>query len=83
MSEQRLGRIEEKVDKIHDAIKSIDVTLAGQHVSLAEHIRRTELLETEVRPIKEHVAFMQACLRLIGAITVGLGLALTVKQLIG
>lgn len=40
------ARMEERLD-------SIDRTLAAQNVSLEEHIRRTELLENEVKPLSK------------------------------
>ena len=83
MDDKRLDRIESKVDKVHDSIASIDSTLASQHISLKEHIRRTEILEAEVRPIKDHVAFMQAILRLVSVLAASVGVAVAFKSLIG
>jgi len=68
MSDDRLYRIEDKIDKISDRVSSIDKTLAEQHLSLKEHIKRTNLLEAEVRPIKKHVTMLQGAMRLIGAL---------------
>lgn len=45
MDDRRLDNIEAKVDNIKDSIHSIDITLAEQHISLKEHMRRTSLLE--------------------------------------
>lgn len=41
--------------KIDDRLSKIDVTLAAQHESLRDHIRRTELLEEQIKPVNEHV----------------------------
>lgn len=46
--EKRLERIEAKIDDISDHMGSIDVTLAMQHESLKNHIRRTEALEKQL-----------------------------------
>ena len=73
--------IRKKLDKIDDRIASIDVTLAAQHVTLKEHIRRTELLEADVRPIKDHVTRMQGAIKLITIISLGVTLAVAVKSL--
>lgn len=63
----QLDRIEEKVDRVSQRQDRIDVTLAKQHVSLDEHMRRTELLESEIQPLKKaHAAW------------VGLGKGLTI-----
>ncbi len=66
--DKRLERIEDKVDNIKDHISSMDVTLQGQHVTLKEHMRRTELLEQQVEPIKKHVEMMNGALKLLGVI---------------
>ena len=62
------NRLEAKLDKIVDKIGSIDSTLASQHTSLREHIRRTELLEAQLRPVEKHVAMIQGALKLIGLV---------------
>jgi archaellum component FlaC len=46
-----LNHLEEKLDRIVSAINRIDKTLAGQAAQLKEHMRRTELLETQVKPL--------------------------------
>lgn len=45
VDDKRFDSIENKVDTIQKSIHSIDITLAEQHVSLKEHMRRTSLLE--------------------------------------
>lgn len=69
----KLERIEDKIDKIGDRMSSIDTTLASQHISLQDHIRRTELLENAVEPIKKHVAMVHGALKLIGLVAMVLG----------
>jgi hypothetical protein len=67
----------DKIDKIHESIKNIEITLAKQHISLEEHMRRTELLEEHIKPIQKHViavqgviAFLLGCAALAGLIKV-------------
>lgn len=71
--EDRLIRIEDKLDKVSDKLGSIDSTLAAQHVSLEMHIKRTDLLEAQIEPIKKHVAMIQGALKLIGLVSVAAG----------
>jgi hypothetical protein len=52
-------RLEAKVDKISDQIGTINVTLAEQHVTLKEHIHRTELLEEAIRPVTPIVTIIK------------------------
>ena len=56
----------DKIDTIQKDIGQIKIILAEQHISLKEHIRRTELLETALKPIEKHVAMTQGALKLIG-----------------
>ena len=66
MSDDRLIRIEEKIDAINEHLGRIDVTLAKQHDQLEYHIKRTNLLEEQVRPISEHVTFMKVLAKWLG-----------------
>lgn len=51
--------IEGKVNEIQKSIHNIDITLAEQHVSLKEHMRRTKMLEEDMKPVKQHVNMVQ------------------------
>ena len=62
------SRLENKVDKILEHVGAIDVTLGMQQVSLDEHIRRTALLESEMKPVKKHIHMMQGAIKLIAAL---------------
>ncbi len=62
---KRLERIEAKIDDSADHLASIDVTLGVQSIQLRDHIRRTTLLEQELRPIRKHVNMVQGALKLI------------------
>ena len=59
-------RIEFKIDRIDQRINNIDVTLASQHESLKDHIRRTELLEDQIKPIQKKINYAEGALKLIG-----------------
>lgn len=58
MSEDRKSttvRIFEKLEKIEAHLAEVNTTLEKQHMSLAEHMRRTSLLEEEMKPVVKHV----------------------------
>lgn len=55
MNDDRGARLEDKIDSISMRIGSIDATLAAQHVSLKEHMRRTAILEDKVSPLERFV----------------------------
>lgn len=83
------NKLEEKVDKILEDITVIKVELAETKVildrnteSLQEHMRRTEILETkfesDLEPIKKHVAHVEGAgkLLVLGSVLVGIVLGL-------
>lgn len=67
-------KLEKKIDKLFDKVASIDSTLAAQHESLKEHIRRTELLETRIEPIEKHVIVMNSLRKLLTTAVVSISL---------
>lgn len=70
MVDDKLTRIENKIDKIHDRINAIDVTLAQQHESLVHHIKRTDLLENKIAPIEKQLILWQGAGKLVSWIAV-------------
>lgn len=63
--EERLIRLEDKLDKISELQADI-------RVNLQDHMRRTEVAETNIEnlakamsPVQEHVAFIRACGRIL------------------
>lgn len=62
----KLDRIEAKLDDVSDHLASIDVTLGQQHISLKEHIRRTNVLEQEIKPIRKHVNMVEGFFKILG-----------------
>ena len=67
MDDNRTNRLESKIDHVVEKINSIDTTLAAQHESLKYHIKRTDLLERQVKPIEAHVNRINGALALISA----------------
>ena len=66
MDEFTSKKIIKDVEQIKKSIASIDKTLALQHVSLSEHIRRTEILEQTIKPIDEHVHQVRGVAKFMG-----------------
>lgn len=57
-------------EKIFDRLSSIDSTLAAQHETLKEHIRRTELLEEAIEPIKKHISMSTGIIKFVSFLAV-------------
>jgi len=66
--------IDQKLDKILNDVGEIKVVQAAQHVTLQEHIRRTELLEEDIKPIKRHVWMTEGIVKFIGLMGVFAGI---------
>lgn len=80
MSDDRLARIENKIDKQSDRLALIESTLAAQHVSLKDHIRRTELLEKTAAAHERDITMTQGALKLLSIIAVVLELINYIKH---
>lgn len=74
MNETRLERIEDKLDAISERLASIDRTLDKQHGQLEYHIKRTNLLEDEIKPIREHVIFIRGLIKFLGVLALLAGI---------
>ena len=57
--------IKKKLDKLDERLDSIDQHLAVYNQQLTDHIRRTEILEQQVFPIKQHVDEIKGAGKLI------------------
>ena len=87
--EEKLGRIMDKIDSIDSSLNEMSITLAKQEVSLSEHIKRSNLLEErieilreEMKPVEKHVMYMHGALKALGVVSILVGIAVAVKQLL-
>jgi hypothetical protein len=83
MDSQWLMRIEAKLDKVDERVDRVDVTLSAQHVSLTEHMRRTEILEEKVEPLVLHGAKRIGAWDLIKTALAGVGFFAAVVEILG
>lgn len=65
---KQLDRLEKKMDDQNEHLSAIDVTLAKQHISLDEHILRTNKLEIKVAPVVRWMYMTQGAAALLGLI---------------
>lgn len=78
-----MDRVLDKLDRLDERLDSMSNTQVRQAASLDEHMRRTEILENEMKPIKNHVALTSAVAKIVAAVGALLSLALGIKTLIG
>lgn len=84
-----LERIYETLDKIDNDLTDLKIISAKQEENIKEHIRRTELAEEnltllrqEIEPLKQHVIVINGILRVIGAVSVIIGSAAGIFEII-
>lgn len=78
-----LDKIEAKIDQIQNDINMIKVTLAENTYELAEHIRRTEILEAQILPIDKHVVRVEFLFKMLGGLSLLLGICTAAAKLFG
>ena len=73
-----MDKIEEKLDKIDRRIDNIDKHLAVYNTQLKFHIKRTDMLEEEIKPLKAGVIKAQGAMMFVGvlATVISIGVAL-------
>lgn len=67
--DDRIVRIEDKIDSIKDGQERQNAILAAQHESLKDHMRRTELLEEAIKPLVKHDNHTMAYIKLAVFVT--------------
>jgi hypothetical protein len=77
-----MGRILDKLDKLDSHLDNVDKTLVRQEEQLANHIRRTELLEEALQPIQKHVSMVEGALKFLGVISVAVGIGVGIITII-
>jgi hypothetical protein len=60
--------IDQKLDKIVDTLGQQAVTLERLTVTVEDHVRRTNILEEDIKPIKKHIWMVNGALKLLGLI---------------
>lgn len=80
--ESKVDRLDSKVDRLDERVDSIDRTLAVNTESLREHMRRTALIEDDIKPIKKHVAMLEGGLKLVGIVSLVIGLLIGIATLL-
>lgn len=63
MSDKRLSNIENTCVQMEKRLDSIDQTLVKNTTLLDYHIKRTNILEEEIIPIKNHVTIVHTILK--------------------
>lgn len=54
--DNRFDKLELKLDKLDERLDGVDKTLIRQEGNLAEHMRRSDMLEQKLIPVESHVS---------------------------
>ena len=73
-----MDKVDEKLDRIDRRIDNIDKHLAVYNTQLKFHIKRTDMLEEEIKPLKAGLIKAQGAMMFVGvlATAVSIGVAL-------
>lgn len=72
---------DQKIDQILERMNSIDITLAKQSIILADHVRRSNLLEAKMVPLERHVNYVEGFLKGMGIIAMVAGLIAAIMEI--
>ena len=78
-----LEKVEDKLDKIDHRIDNIDKHLAVYNSALKFHIKRTDMLEQELKPIKSSLVKAQGALCFIGILATLVSVAVAFMGVLG
>lgn len=78
-----------KIDTLDMKLDAIDKTLLKQELNLREHMKRSDQLEiligsvnVDMKPLQKHVAMVEGGLKLIGIVSLCVGIVLGIAQLV-
>jgi len=71
-----------RLDKLAEDIGEMKVVQAAQASDIRHHIKRTDLLEESVKPVAQHVAYMNGVLKFVGLVGMLVGIVASVWKLV-
>ena len=78
-----MDRIEEKLDKIDERIDNIDKNLAVNNTLLEYHIKRTDMLEQEIKPLKAGLIKAQGAMMFVGVLATAISIGVALWGVVG
>ncbi len=79
---EQLTRLEDKVDKIADTGVKQEVNLARLTVSVEEHVRRTNILEEQIKPLIKQSTIISWVCKVLALLISGGVLTLALQHLL-
>ena len=85
-----MTKLDSKLDKLNDKLQSIDKTLIKNTADLELHMLRTEqnekmiqVIYDDMKPVKKHVNHVEGGLKLLGILSLVIGVAVGTLRLFG
>lgn len=63
--DEKFDKVYEKLDRMNEGLNQVDKQMSVYNEQLKLHIKRTEMLEAEIKPIKSHVTLMNNLAKII------------------
>ncbi len=70
MEDRRDNRLINKVDEMLEKMGDMNVSIAKIQIDVAHHIKRTDLLEKQVGPMKEHASELKGAVKFLKLLAV-------------
>ena len=80
---KELEKIDRKLEKIDERIDNIDKHLAVYNSQLRYHIKRTDMIEKDIEPLKVHLNKTHGILTFIGVIATVITVVATIVSIKG
>lgn len=82
MLSAQLASIASKQDRQQETLVKLQELAAVHNSQLAEHMRRTEQLETAIQPMQKHVSQVDGAMKLLGLISLLVGVIVAIHKLL-
>lgn len=79
---KKFESIDQNIIRVEERLNGMDRTLVKQEENLKEHMKRSDLLEEQMAPVKKHVALVESVFKIVGAIGVLVATAAGIVKII-
>ena len=80
---KELDKIDRKLEKIDERIDNIDKHLAVYNSQLRFHIKRTDMLEQEIKPLKAGLIKAQGAMMFVGVLATAISIGVALWGVVG
>ena len=74
--------IDQNLVRVEERLNGMDKTLVKQEENLKEHMKRSDMLEAQLEPVKRHVSLVESVFKIVGAIGVLVAIAAGIVKIV-